>query len=253
MIVYGNGKSRLEWDLKQDLHDDIITWGCNRIFDDVKVDNLVVMDYWVQHLVYESGYARNNKCWFGSWSALPSEFGMDYTRDGWTKIVENTKTEYGCIVNAQQNEKRKGHLYITWLNEDDMVEDIDFPKEWGSGTTAIHLACQQGAKELYIMGFDLCGLPIYNVYENEQINVMHHGRNVEPQHWDYVRSAHNHKYLKSYTEFLRVDWVQEMKTILREFSDVQFIWAEPHERTIKLDYDNLTYDTYENIRRNICR
>ena len=134
-----------------------------------------------------------------------------------------------------------------------MVEDIDFPKEWSSGTTAIHLACQQGAKELYIMGFDLCGLPIYNVYENEQIYVMRDGRNVPVHHWNAVKDAHSNEHLKSHTKFLRTDWVQEMKTVLREFSDVQFIWAEPHERTIKLDYDNLTYDTYENIRRNICR
>ena len=35
-IVYGNGKSRLKWDLKQNLHDDIITWGCNRIYNDVQ-------------------------------------------------------------------------------------------------------------------------------------------------------------------------------------------------------------------------
>ena len=134
-----------------------------------------------------------------------------------------------------------------------MVEDIDFPKEWSSGTTAIHLACQQGAKELYIMGFDLCGLPIYNVYENEQIYVMRDGRNVPVHHWNAVKDAHSNEHLKSHTKFLRTDWVQEMKTVLREFSDVQFIWAEPHERTIKLDYDNLTYETYENIRRNICR
>ena len=134
-----------------------------------------------------------------------------------------------------------------------MVEDIDFPKEWSSGTTAIHLACQQGAKELYMMGFDLCGLPIYNVYENEQVCVMRDGRNVPVQHWNHVKDAHGNEHLKPHTEFLRTDWVQEMKTVLREFSDVQFIWAEPHERTIKLDYDNLTYDTYENIRRKICR
>ena len=37
-------------------------------------------------------------------------------------------------------------LYITWVDEDDMVEPIDYPREWCSGTTAIHLACQQGAQ-----------------------------------------------------------------------------------------------------------
>ena len=39
-IVYGNGKSRLKWNVNEKL-DDVVTWGCNRIFNDVKVDNLV--------------------------------------------------------------------------------------------------------------------------------------------------------------------------------------------------------------------
>ena len=60
-LVYGNGKSRLKWDLKQNLHDDIITCGCNRIYNDVKVDNLVALDHWVQHAIYTSGYAKDNK------------------------------------------------------------------------------------------------------------------------------------------------------------------------------------------------
>ena len=32
-------------DLKQNLDDDIITWGCNRIYNDAVVDNLVAVDY----------------------------------------------------------------------------------------------------------------------------------------------------------------------------------------------------------------
>ena len=68
------------------------------------------------------------------------------------------------VVNGKQQEPNKG-LYITWVDENDMVEDIDFPKEWSSGTTAIHLACQQGATEIYLMGFDLSENPLNNVYE----------------------------------------------------------------------------------------
>ena len=72
-VVYGNGKSRLKWDLKQNLHDDIITWGCNRIFNgNAKIDNVVSVDYHVQHLIYKSGYAHENKCWFSDWNILPS-------------------------------------------------------------------------------------------------------------------------------------------------------------------------------------
>ena len=58
-IVYGNGKSRQKWNVNEKL-DNVVTWGCNRIFNDVKVDNLVAVDYHVQHLIYESGYAHEN-------------------------------------------------------------------------------------------------------------------------------------------------------------------------------------------------
>ena len=62
-IVYGNGKSRQKWNVNEKL-DDVVTWGCNRIFNDAKVDNLVAMDCHIQHMVYASGYAKENKCWF---------------------------------------------------------------------------------------------------------------------------------------------------------------------------------------------
>ena len=40
---------------------------------------------------------------------------------------------------------------------------------------------------------------------------------------------------------------------MNEFRDTQFIWVEPDRDTVKFDMNNLTYDTYENIRRKICR
>ena len=46
--------------------------------------------------------------------------------------------------------------------------EIDIPREWSSGTTAIHLACQQGATEIYLMGFDCSDDPLNNVYERER-------------------------------------------------------------------------------------
>ena len=232
-IVYGNGKSRQKWNVNEKL-DDVVTWGCNRIFDNVKVDNLVSVDYHVQHLIYESGYAHENKCWFSDWTKLPQHF-HDTIRHMYehSNIVENErKTRQHCIVNGKQQEPNKG-LYITWVDEDDMVEDIDFPREWCSGTTAIHLACQQGATEIYLMGFDLSENPLNNVYEEFQ-----RGQKMDS---DPHRFCH------------RSDWANEMKTVIQEFRDTQFIWIEPHEQSIKFDMNNLTYDTYENIRRNICR
>jgi len=44
-----------------------------------------------------------------------------------------------------------------------------------------------------------------------------------------------------------------MKTVMKEFRDTQFIWVEPAEETVRFDMNSLTYDTYENVRKNICR
>ena len=97
----------------------------------------------------------------------------------------------------------------------------------------MHLACQQGAKEIYLMGFDLSGYPINNVYEEIQKKFFDN-----KPHEIYVNRPH---------------WIDQMKTVMKEFRDTQFIWVEPAEETVRFDMNNLTYDTYENIRRNICR
>ena len=232
-LVYGNGKSRLKWDLNQELQDNITTWGCNRIYNDVKVDNLVAVDYWIQHMVYESGYAKTNKCWFLDWQILPVDFDITPMRLEYYNHQENEKNTGGKVVRGKDQPPLKG-LYITWVDENDMVEDIDFPKEWGSGTTAIHLACQQGAKEIYLIGFDLSANPINNVYEEEQKKFKINDDNRP----------------------FRFDWTNELKTTIKEYPNTNFIWVDPSETTLDFfnySSNNLTYDTYENIRRKICR
>ena len=76
---------------------------------------------------------------------------------------------------------------------------------------------------------------------------------------------------------IRLDWARELKTVFNEFKDVKFIWADGNianrmidtlnagelnavinksmigQDRLIFDMNNLTYDTYENIRRNICR
>ena len=237
-VVYGNGKSRLKWDLKQNLHDDIITWGCNRIYNDTVVDNLVAVDYWVQHDIIESGYAHKNKCWFSDWEVLPLEYDVQYLKEqylaqGCNRFIENDNTNKTGKVVSGRWEPPLQALYITWVDGTELVESIDFPVEWSSGSTAMHLACQQGAKEIYLMGFDLSGYPINNVYEEIQKKFFDN-----KPHEIYVNRPH---------------WIDQMKTVMKEFRDTQFIWVEPAEETVRFDMNNLTYDTYENIRRKICR
>ena len=67
VLIYGNGKSRLEFDVTRKFKN-IITWGCNKIHHETKVDNLVAVDYLAQQEIYKSGYAKENTCWFLDWN-----------------------------------------------------------------------------------------------------------------------------------------------------------------------------------------
>ena len=81
--------------------------------------------------------------------------------------------------------------------------------------------------EIYLIGFDLNDDPINNVYERE--------------------------YNLSYKYGYRKDWESELKTTIKEYKDVNFVWAINSRTSYYFNDDNLTYDTYDNIRRNICR
>ena len=120
-IVYGNGKSRLKWDLKLNHHDDVITWGCNRIYNDTVVDNLVAVDYWVQHDIVESGYPKNNKCWFTDWEVLPIEYDVEYLKEqylaqGCSTFIENDNTNKTKKVVSCRLHPPHQALYVTWLD-----------------------------------------------------------------------------------------------------------------------------------------
>ena len=101
-FVYGNGESRMGWDINQQF-EGVTTWGCNAIYRDGKVDNLVAVDYNMQQEIYESGYPLDNTCWFLDWNILPKEFTqpltwgrgqVDLLRTGFPKeLISETKEE----------------------------------------------------------------------------------------------------------------------------------------------------------------
>jgi hypothetical protein len=217
VIVYGNGKSRLKYD--DTIFDNVITWGCNAIYRDMKVDNLVSVDYGAQHEIYTSGYAKENNCWFLDWNILPREFtimGSTFNLK-FKNFYENEPTENGCVINGKPNDD----LYTTWIDDVDKVSNIDYPREWCSGATAIHLACQQGAKELFLLGFDLS---INNIYEGTK----NYPKQIE-----------------------HPEWKQQLCTTFREFGDTEFFWVEPQHSVESLTNFNLKYITYDTFKHTI--
>ena len=222
-LVYGNGESRP----RTSIGGDIISWGCNAIYRDFRVDNLVSIDYNIQQEIYESEYALTNKCWFSDWSILP-DFDTSMMLVGnngpvyetWQGVRKNCVVQGKTIDSVQRvmdeiltfnpqldkDDLRKKlekdiGLYITWVADNDMVEDIDYPRGWSAGNTALYLACKSGAEEVYMCGFDGSNYsePLNNIYKGSKNYLTADSRGFNTTNWD-----------------------NQFKLVQKEFSDVQF-------------------------------
>jgi hypothetical protein len=246
-VVIGNGESR-KWFSDNQCEVDAVTWGCNAIYRDVVVDNLVAVDYGMQQEIHERCDYRDINCHFANWSVLPSSvadmmfLGYDIPE---AFIHKSSPVTGQCVISGKdpvnlhekieaaiqmhpeldmndlrmKMEKDVG-IWITYVYEDDNINTIDFPIGWSTGNTAIHLACQSGATEIYIMGFDLSSYdePLNNLYKGTD------------------------NYLPSDAKgFNSVNWKNQMQTVFREFKDVQFSWVDAKEQFIQ--ENNLSYLT----------
>ena len=119
-------------------------------------------------------------------------------------------------------------------SEDDKIQSIEDPKEWSAGSTAVHLACQDGGcTELYMFGFDL------SEYDNtKNINNMYKGTdNYLPENCKGT---------------LPNAWRQQLYLTFREFSNVKFKWVGNDFRYVEnskiKECANVEFLTYDNIR-----
>ena len=246
-VVIGNGESR-KWFSDKQYEVDAVTWGCNAIWRDVMVDNLVAVDYGMQQEIYESNNWRDIQCWFANWSVLPADvadmmlMGYDIPE---AFIHKTTGITDRCVISGkdpvglserieaaiqqfphldmkdlQMKLEKDVGLWITYVYEDDNINTIDFPIGWSAGNTAMHLACQQGATEIYILGFDLSSYdePLNNIYKGTDNYLSSDARGFNP-----------------------VNWQNQMQTVFREFKDVQFSWVDAKEEFIQ--ENNLSYLT----------
>ena len=210
-IVYGNGESRPR---KPIVGGDFITWGCNAIYRDFTVDNLVSVDYNMQQEIYESNYAMKNKCWFTDWEVIPSGFDPSLLLvNNDAPVYETAKLDrQSCVVQGKdanmvqrkieevlihnpqldpEDFKKKAMfnvgVYITWVDEyNDKVINIDYPKGWSAGNTALYLACKHGAEEVYMLGFDGSSYsePLNNVYKGSKNYLPADSRGYNTINWD---------------------------------------------------------------------
>ena len=119
-------------------------------------------------------------------------------------------------------------LYITWVGKN-KIKNVEYPREWCAGTTAMHLACQQGATKVYMLGFDLSSYdkPLNNIYKG------------------------SNNYLPEYAKgFNPVNWNLQLGAVFGEFQDVEFIWVNPVHTSldgVRTKFNNVYFLTYEEL------
>ena len=101
---------------------------------------------------------------------------------------------------------------------------------WSSGPTALRLACDQGFKEIYILGFDYQGLSEGNKNNRFRVN------NV-------FKDTRNYKKGNEQATFFG-NWMNQTKKCLQDFKDVQFHrviptgWYQPKDLEWKGNIDH---------------
>jgi len=260
-LVIGNGESR-SWfkpgyQLEMDIN--VVTYGCNAIYREGAccVHNLVAVDYAMQQEIYDSGWINENleygdmhNVYFANWSIVPAGVAdmMFMGFDIPDEFIHRSKNKTNsCVIQGkdpttlqekidtaikmnpnlsvpdliEKMEKDVG-IWITYVEENDVIVPIDFPVDWSAGNTAIHLACQHGAKEIYILGFDLSSYdePLNNLYKGTD------------------------NYLSSDAKgFNTNNWRNQMQTVFREFPDTQFYWVDATKHSHLPEENNLRYLT----------
>ena len=254
-VVFGNGESRklFTWEHLFKMTN-YVTWGCNAIYRDIKVDNLVVADYGMQQEIVESGYARKNKCYFANWNVLPSDPMLEYLthefkpedrhfagEDTGLCVIQGSHAEkmieeHGITEEDKINKIKKDNgIYVTYIDKKMKIEPITDPDGWSAGTTAIHLACQEGAEQVYMFGFDLStyGKPINNIYKGTKNYLSAGALGFNPVNW-------KHQLFLTFSEFSNV----KFKWIFQDKSDSLNV----RTKTKLGQCSNVEFLTYDNIR-----
>ena len=163
IIVLGNGKSRLNFDLDE-LSEHAITFGCNALYRDFAPDILLTVDIPITHEILSTEYTKRNKLYTSISNSFTPEFRNQFEVK---HIIENSITDYKFLLNGVGTLDEPKH-YITWYNENDLIYDFPWKDDnWGmsAGITAIRLAhVLYPDEKIILIGFDIFG-ERNNVYD----------------------------------------------------------------------------------------
>ena len=261
-FCFGNGKSRLDFDM------DVIknkgtTFGCNAIYRDMKVDHLITVDNEITHEIYRSGYCMNNHTHIRDWNVLPMYFLDDMKNDyqdadicignddvgfvihgsnttdveaHFQKIVQNNQLTKDDIKKLEW-ERRQVKTFITGVKENDLAKTIENDRMVSAGVLSIQIACEMGARNVFIIGHDLYSnnMKLNNVYGGTTGYLPETSNYVKPDNWIVGHKTNFDKYPE--VQFYKVN-----KDVLGTNDTCCFVeeWR---------DCQNLQYITQEEVQR----
>ena len=129
--------------------------------------------------------------------------------------------------NAQYNKVQKILDHVQWFKPS---------LGWSSGPTALRLACDQGYKEIYILGFDYQGH-----LDNKKTN-RHKFNNV-------FKDTRNYKKSNDEATFYG-NWMNQTKRCLQDFADIKFHriipngWFKPKDLEWNGNIDHITTEQF---------
>jgi hypothetical protein len=238
-LVIGNGKSRAWFRSPRWVAaDDVVTWGCNAIYREGPVDNLVAMDNAMKFEIHASGYPKKHQCWFSSWHLVDSMVWSTIKHDCGVPeyfIHESEDETPVCVINEYKSNtlqdlvnetlKQNPHYsmddvkkeliskdwrykdagyWISYISGRDKIASIGEQYQ-SAGCAALALACQEGAEEVYMIGFDM-----------EDSDSLYRGTaNYVSENMDFGNEQN-----------LLSKWATCLDSIFDKYKDVSFYWVD---------------------------
>ena len=214
-VCLGNGQSRQGLDLNK-MKDYATVIGCNAIYRDFTPDILVALDSRISHEIYRKANHNNMKIYLGYWTPVPIFVAKEMlkTMADKTNIVWNDSEEvvyHGADgVFTLTRGHNLGLTYITGVSKEDKIINIEPDVDgfgYATGSRSIYLACELGAKEVYIVGHDLYSNTdkVNNIYAGTKGYGKKDATALDPNNKDEV-----------------FNWILQHKNTFIKFPDVQF-------------------------------
>ena len=208
IFVLGNGPSRKNIDPSK-LNGMVI--GCNACYRDFTPDVICAIDAGIMSEIIESGY--DGQCYFthNSWNLLPAS-AYDGLANGTQHVTyRRFDCEYFVYISGLDSGVTKTQSYIIWVPKgmENKIKNIgEEVLGWSTGTSALHIACQDFTcndyEKVYLLGFDHKS----NKYDNLYANTPHYYKSDE-ETWG---STHR-------------GWTKELLKIMTEFPNIEFYWV----------------------------